>query len=32
MRDLKPSEVPDDIRAYFEEVMPESGGLIAHPT
>lgn len=28
----KPSEVPDDLRDYFEEVVPESGGDISHPT
>ena len=32
MRDLEVSEVPLDIRSYFEEVVPDSGGLVAHPT
>ena len=32
MRDFTPDEIPADIRHYFEEVMPETGGLIAHPT
>lgn len=33
MRDLDPEEVPAHLRAYFEEVVPESGGqVIAHPT
>lgn len=32
MRDLSLEEVPGDIRGYFEEVMPESGGDISHPT
>lgn len=32
MRDLSPEEVPANLRDYFEEVVPESGGHIAHPT
>ena len=32
MRDFDVSEIPADLRPYFEEVTPESGGCIAHPT
>jgi len=32
MRDLLPDEVPAELRAYFEEVMPSTGGASSHPT
>lgn len=32
MRDLTPEEVPAHLRAYFEEVTPQAGGHVAHPT
>lgn len=34
MRDFDLSEVPADLRVYFEEVMPEKDGAMrfAHPT
>lgn len=33
MRDLAIEEVPAELRAYFEEVMPSEGGkTYSHPT
>ncbi len=32
MRDLDVAEVPAHLRHYFEEVMPQEGGHVAHPT
>jgi hypothetical protein len=32
MRDLTPEEVPAELRGYFEEVTPQAGGHVAHPT
>lgn len=32
MRDFDRAEIPAHLLDYFEEVVPETGGRVAHPT